>query len=35
LPAWKLGAAALVMTGLTLNVLWPHWVLRRQRIADQ
>ena len=30
LPAWKLGAAALVMTGLTLNVLWPHWLLRRR-----
>jgi len=24
LPAWKLGAAALVMTGLAINVLWPH-----------
>ncbi len=34
LPAWKLSAAALVMTGLTLNVLWPHWVLRRQALAD-
>jgi O-acetylserine/cysteine efflux transporter len=27
LPAWKLAAAALVMAGLALNVLWP--VLRR------
>jgi O-acetylserine/cysteine efflux transporter len=34
LPAWKLSAAALVMTGLALNVLWPHWVLRRQVLAD-
>lgn len=25
LPAWKLGAAALVMAGLALNLLWPHW----------
>jgi O-acetylserine/cysteine efflux transporter len=24
LPAWKLGAAALVMVGLTLNLLWPR-----------
>jgi hypothetical protein len=23
-----LGAAALVMTGLSLNVLWPHWLRR-------
>lgn len=27
LPAWKLGAAALVMGGLALNLLWPHWRL--------
>ena len=25
LPDWKWVAAALVMTGLSLNVLWPHW----------
>lgn len=25
LPAWKLMAAGLVMGGLALNVLWPHW----------
>jgi len=25
LPAWKLGAAALVLGGLALNVLWPRW----------
>lgn len=25
LPGWKLGAAALVMGGLTLNLLWPRW----------
>lgn len=24
LPAWKLGAAALVMTGLAVNLLWPR-----------
>ena len=26
LPAWKLGAAALVMAGLALNLLWPRWL---------
>jgi O-acetylserine/cysteine efflux transporter len=25
LPGWKLGAAALVMAGLALNLLWPRW----------
>ena len=25
LPAWKLAAAALVMGGLALNLLWPRW----------
>ena len=35
LPAWKLSAAALVMTGLSLNVLWPHWVQRRQDRAQE
>jgi len=30
LPAWKLGAAALVLSGLALNLLWPWWVRRRQ-----
>jgi O-acetylserine/cysteine efflux transporter len=25
LPAWKLTAAALVMAGLALNLLWPRW----------
>lgn len=25
LPAWKLSAAALVMGGLALNLLWPQW----------
>ena len=24
LPAWKLGAAALVIAGLALNLLWPQ-----------
>lgn len=28
LPGWKLGAAALVMTGLAVNVLWPRWRAR-------
>lgn len=31
LPAWKLAAAALVMAGLALNVLWPRW--RAARLA--
>jgi O-acetylserine/cysteine efflux transporter len=31
LPGWKLMAAGLVMGGLALNVLWPHWQQRRQR----
>ncbi|MBL0729537.1 EamA family transporter [Piscinibacter sp. HJYY11] len=25
LPAWKLGAASLILCGLALNVLWPRW----------
>ncbi|MEW6707369.1 MAG: EamA family transporter [Pseudomonadota bacterium] len=25
LPAWKLGAAALVMAGLAVNLFWPRW----------
>jgi O-acetylserine/cysteine efflux transporter len=29
LPAWKLGAAALVMAGLALNLLWPRLWARR------
>lgn len=32
LPGWKIGAAALVMSGLALNLLWPSW---RQRLARQ
>ena len=31
LPGWKLLAAALVLTGLAINVLWPRW---RQRLAS-
>jgi O-acetylserine/cysteine efflux transporter len=31
LPPWKLGAAALVMAGLALNLLWPRW---RARLAN-
>ena len=33
LPAWKLMAAGLVMGGLALNVLWPHWKSRRAASA--
>ena len=29
LPAWKIVAAALVMAGLALNMLWPRWVSLR------
>ncbi|HOE43751.1 MAG TPA: EamA family transporter [Rhodoferax sp.] len=32
LPGWKIGAAALVMGGLALNLLWPWWV-RKGRAA--
>jgi O-acetylserine/cysteine efflux transporter len=28
LPTWKITAAALVMGGLALNLLWPKWRLR-------
>jgi O-acetylserine/cysteine efflux transporter len=28
LPAWKLQAAALVMSGLALGILWPRWKAR-------
>ncbi|HEY8905322.1 MAG TPA: EamA family transporter [Rhodoferax sp.] len=31
LPAWKLGAAALVMVGLALNLLWPLLLKRLKR----
>ena len=31
LPGWKLGAAALVMGGLALNLLWPWWHQRLNR----
>ena len=30
LPTWKLAAAALVMTGLALNLLWPWWLRRKK-----
>jgi len=30
LPGWKLAAAALVMTGLALNLLWPLWLRWRK-----
>lgn len=31
LPTWKLAAAALVMGGLALNLLWPWWRKRLER----
>lgn len=30
LPLWKLCAAALVLSGLALNLLWPWWLRRRK-----
>ena len=33
LPAWKLIAAALVLSGLALNLLWPWWMQRRKRVG--
>ena len=33
LPGWKLGAAALVMGGLLLNLWWPRWRARLARTA--
>jgi O-acetylserine/cysteine efflux transporter len=30
LPAWKLIAAALVLCGLALNMLWPRWRAAQQ-----
>ena len=34
LPAWKLVAAAMVMAGLLLNLLWPRWLqYRMARVA--
>jgi O-acetylserine/cysteine efflux transporter len=38
LPLWKLSAAALVMAGLALNLLWPQlrsWMLKRRQLADE
>jgi len=29
LPGWKLGATALVLSGLALNLLWPRWTMWR------
>jgi len=31
LPPWKLGATALVLAGLALNLLWPWWVRRKNQ----
>jgi O-acetylserine/cysteine efflux transporter len=33
LPVWKLEAAALVMSGLALTILWPRWLARRAASA--
>jgi O-acetylserine/cysteine efflux transporter len=30
LPTWKLVAAALVMGGLAVNLLWPRWQAARK-----
>ncbi|HEY9236552.1 MULTISPECIES: EamA family transporter [Phenylobacterium] len=35
LPGWKLGAAALVMSGLALNIFWPRLEGRLTRPASQ
>ncbi|MCL1960749.1 MAG: EamA family transporter [Desulfovibrionaceae bacterium] len=36
MPGWKLTAAALVLGGLALNVLWPRWRKRlEQTLADR
>jgi O-acetylserine/cysteine efflux transporter len=29
LPAWKIGAAGLVLSGLALGILYPRWQARR------
>ena len=34
LPAWKLGAAALVLGGLAVIVLWPRWAHPRRATPD-
>jgi O-acetylserine/cysteine efflux transporter len=31
LPGWKLGAAALVLAGLLINLLWPYWREKRSK----
>ncbi|MDR1967348.1 MAG: EamA family transporter [Burkholderiaceae bacterium] len=33
MPGWKLAAAALVLGGLALNVLWPRWLEWRRRLS--
>lgn len=35
LPLWKLSAAALVLTGLALNLLWPWWQQRLRQMHAQ
>lgn len=34
LPGWKLAAAALVLGGLAVIVLWPRWALLRRAASD-
>ncbi len=34
LPGWKLGAAALVLSGLAVIVLWPRWAHPRRAAPD-
>jgi O-acetylserine/cysteine efflux transporter len=34
LPGWKLGAAALVLSGLAVIVLWPRWAHPRRATPD-
>ena len=35
LPLWKLGAAALVLSGLALNLLWPWWRRHRNKLITK
>ncbi len=35
LPLWKLMAAALVLSGLALNLLWPWWMQWRRRAGSK
>jgi O-acetylserine/cysteine efflux transporter len=35
MPAWKLAAAALVLAGLLLNVLWPRWRAKLLKLLNK